>query len=106
MCRTRRHRQSGQQGPRREEILAGSGVEIRIEPAPLMFFDMDTCELLRARPNPLSADKIAKLRVRRPAGPPPRPATELVRVHDSGRHGYGPGSGAGVARKEGLLTTA
>jgi transposase InsO family protein len=62
------------------EILAGSRVGIRIEPTTLMFFDLDTRELLRTRPNPLSADQITKLRGRRPAGPPPRPATEPIRV--------------------------
>jgi transposase InsO family protein len=62
------------------EILAGRHVGIRIEPATLLFFDVDTRELLRARPNPLTAEQIARLRGSRPAGPPPRPATEPVRV--------------------------
>jgi transposase InsO family protein len=62
------------------EILAGRHVGIRIEPATLMFFDVDTRELLRTRPNPLTADQIARLRGSRPAGPPPRPTTEPVRV--------------------------
>jgi hypothetical protein len=62
------------------EILAGRHVGIRIEPATLMFFDLDTRQLLRARPNPLTVDQIARLRGSRPAGPPPRPATEPVRV--------------------------
>jgi hypothetical protein len=62
------------------EILAGRRVSIRIEPATLMFFDPDTRELLRTRPNPLSWDQIRKLRGARPAGPPPRPSTEPVTV--------------------------
>jgi len=62
------------------EILAGRLVGIRIEPATLMFFDLDTRELLRTRPNPLTAEQMARLRGSRPAGPPPRPATEPVRV--------------------------
>jgi transposase InsO family protein len=62
------------------EILAGRHVGIRIEPTTLMFFDLDTRELLRTRANPLTADQIARLRGSRPAGPPPRPATEPVRV--------------------------
>jgi transposase InsO family protein len=62
------------------EILAGRHVGIRIEPATLMFFDLDTRELLRTRANPLTAEQIARLRGSRPAGPPPRPATEPVRV--------------------------
>jgi hypothetical protein len=45
-----------------------------------MFFDLDTRELLGVRPNPLTAEQIAGLRGSRPAGPPPRPATEPVRV--------------------------
>jgi hypothetical protein len=62
------------------EILAGRLVGIRIESATLMFFDLDTRELLRTRPNPLTTGQIRRLRGRRPAGPPPRPATEPVRV--------------------------
>ena len=62
------------------EILAGRRVSIRIEATTLMFFDPDTRELLRTRPNPLSWDQIRKLRGVRPAGPPPRPSTEPVTV--------------------------
>jgi transposase InsO family protein len=62
------------------EILAGRHVGIRIEPATLMFFDLDTRQLLRTRANPLTPEQIARLRGSRPAGPPPRPATEPVRV--------------------------
>lgn len=62
------------------EILAGRHVGIRIEPATLMFFDLDTRELLRVRPNPLTAEQIARLRGSRPAGPPHRPANGPVRV--------------------------
>jgi hypothetical protein len=39
----------------------------------LMFFDLDTRELLRTRPNPLTAEPVARLRGS-------RPATEAVRV--------------------------
>jgi hypothetical protein len=62
------------------EMLAGQRVGIRIEPATLMFFDLDTRQLLRTRPNPLSADQVARLHGSRPAGPPPRPSVEPVRV--------------------------
>ena len=62
------------------EILSGRRLGIRIERDTLMFFDLDTRELLRVRPNPLSHDKIIRLRGNRPAGPPPRPSTEPVRV--------------------------
>jgi transposase InsO family protein len=62
------------------EILGGRRVGIRIEPDTLMFYDLDSRELLRVRPNPLSHDKIRRLRGNRPAGPPPRPSTEPIRV--------------------------
>lgn len=70
------------------EILSGRRVSVRIEAATLMFFDPDTRELLRTRPNPLSYDQARKLRGARPAGPPPRPSVEPVtiqrRVWDTG----------------------
>jgi hypothetical protein len=62
------------------EILRGRQVSIRIEPATLLFFDPHTRELLRARPNPLTAEQALRLRGARPAGPPPRPRTEPVTV--------------------------
>lgn len=62
------------------EILGGQRVGIRIEPATLLFFDLDTRELLRVRPNPLPMDRVRRLRGARPAGPPPRPVTEPIRV--------------------------
>ena len=55
------------------EILGGRRVGIRIEADTLMFYDLDSRELLRVRPNPLSHDKIIRLRGNRPAGPPPGP---------------------------------
>lgn len=62
------------------EILAGRRVGIRIEPQTLMFFDLETRELLRTRPNPLTTAQVARLRGNRPAGPPPRPSVEPIRV--------------------------
>jgi hypothetical protein len=62
------------------EILGGRRVTIRIDDTTLMFFDPDTRELLRTRPNPLSWDQARKLRGARPAGPPPRPSAEPVTV--------------------------
>jgi transposase InsO family protein len=62
------------------EILAGRRVGVRIEPATLMFFDLETRELLRTRPNPLAPEQIRGLRGMRPVGPVPRPSTEPVRV--------------------------
>ncbi|SFP00188.1 Transposase InsO and inactivated derivatives [Actinomadura madurae] len=62
------------------EILRGRRVGIRIEPATLMFFDPQTRELLRTRPNPFTPDQVQALRGLRRAGPPPRPRTEPVTV--------------------------
>jgi hypothetical protein len=62
------------------EILRGRQVTIRIQAATLLFFDPDTRELLRARPNPLTPDQALRLRGARPAGPPPRPRSEPVTV--------------------------
>jgi transposase InsO family protein len=62
------------------EILRGRQVTIRIETATLLFFDPDTRELLRARPNPLTPKQARGLRGARPAGPPPRPRSEPVTV--------------------------
>src|SRR5215218_4051318 len=62
------------------EILASRRVGIRIEPDTLMFFDPDSRELLRVRANPLNPAQVARLRGNRPAGPPPRPSLEPIRV--------------------------
>jgi hypothetical protein len=62
------------------EILGGRRVGIRIEPAVLMFYDLATRELLRTRKNPMTPQQVKGLRGARPAGPPPRPSAEPVRV--------------------------
>ncbi|WP_408631933.1 IS481 family transposase [Micromonospora palythoicola] len=62
------------------EILAGRRVGVRIDPTTLAFFDPETRQLLRTRPNPLTPQQIVGLRGARPAGPPPQPSTEPVRV--------------------------
>jgi transposase InsO family protein len=62
------------------EILGGRRVGVRVDEHTLMFFDLETRELLRTRPNPLNAAEILKLRSARPAGPVPQPRTEPVRV--------------------------
>ncbi len=63
------------------EILAGRRVGIYIEEGcPLLFFDPDTRELLRTRPNPLEPGEAARLQRARPVGPVPRPSTEPVTV--------------------------
>jgi transposase InsO family protein len=67
-------------------ILAGRRVGIRIEPTTLLLFDLDTRTLLRTRPNPLTAKQVLRLRGARPAGPPPRPALEPVRVQRLADH--------------------
>ena len=70
-------------GPHRllaAEILAGQLAGIRIEPATLMFYDPATRVLLRTRPNPLTPAQVTRLRGARPAGPPPRPPSEPIRV--------------------------
>jgi transposase InsO family protein len=70
-------------GPHRllaAEILGGQLVGIRIEENTLMFYDLATRVLLRTRPNPLTPAQVARLRGARPAGPPPRPPSEPIRV--------------------------
>jgi hypothetical protein len=54
--------------------------EIRKVVKTLMFYDLDSRELLRTRPNPLTPEQVQRLRGVRPAGPPPRPSTEPIRV--------------------------
>ncbi len=74
------------------EILGGRRVGVRIDAATLSFFDLSSRELLRVRPNPLRPDEVQRLRGLRPAGPPPRPQVEPVRVQrrvKRGRHGHG-----------------
>jgi hypothetical protein len=53
---------------------------VRIEGQSLLFFDLETRALLRTRPNPIPPGKARFLRGVRPAGPPPRPASEPVTV--------------------------
>ncbi|MFF2432587.1 IS481 family transposase [Streptomyces mirabilis] len=62
------------------EILGGRQVGIRIDEETLSFFDPSSRELLRVRPNPLTSEEVRRLRGLRPAGPPPRPGIEPVRV--------------------------
>jgi transposase InsO family protein len=62
------------------EILAGQRVTVRIDESTLTYFDSDTRHLLRTRPSPFTYDQVRRLRGARPAGPPPRPALEPIRV--------------------------
>nr|WP_243418147.1 IS481 family transposase [Actinomycetospora cinnamomea] len=62
------------------EILGGRRVTVRVDEQVLSFFDPETRELLRTRPNPLSWEQARKLRGARPAGPPPRPPVEPITV--------------------------
>jgi hypothetical protein len=68
------------------EILGGRRVGIRIEPATLMFYDLDTHELLRTRTNPRRPAEVKRLRGVRPAGPPPQPSVEPVGVQRRASH--------------------
>lgn len=45
-----------------------------------MFFDPDTRELLRTRPNPLTLEQVRRLYGLRPAGPPPHTSTAPISV--------------------------
>jgi hypothetical protein len=62
------------------EILGGRQVTIRIDDTALSFFDPENRQLLRTRPSPFTYVQAARLRGARPAGPPPRPSVEPVRV--------------------------
>ncbi|MFI9428153.1 IS481 family transposase [Streptomyces achromogenes] len=62
------------------ETLGGRQVGIRIDAETLSFFDASSRELLRVRPNPLTCKEVRRLRGLRPAGLPPRPDIEPVRV--------------------------
>ena len=62
-------------------MLAGRRVGVWIEDdAPLLFFDPETRELLRSRPNPLEPDEAHTLQRQKPVGTPPRPSTEPITV--------------------------
>jgi transposase InsO family protein len=62
-------------------MLGGRRVGIYIEEGcPLLFFDPQTRELLRTRPNPLRPGEAATLQRGRPPGPVPRPSTEPITV--------------------------
>lgn len=70
-------------------MLAGRRIGIYIEEGcPLLFFDPETRELLRTRPNPLEPGEAALLQRGRPPGPVPRPSTEPItaqrRASDTG----------------------
>jgi hypothetical protein len=63
------------------EILAGRRIGIYMEEgAPLLFFDPETRQLLRTRPNPLEPGEAARLQRCRPVGSVPRPSSEPVTV--------------------------
>jgi transposase InsO family protein len=61
------------------EILAGQRVTIRIDESTLSYFDAETRQL-RTRPSPFTYQQARRLRGARPAGPPPRPSLEPIRV--------------------------
>jgi transposase InsO family protein len=62
------------------EILGGRRVGIRIDGKTLSFFDLESRQLLRTRPNPLTAADVSRLRGIRPAGPPPQPSPDPTQV--------------------------
>jgi transposase InsO family protein len=68
------------------EILAGQRVTVRIDDTTLTYFDTETRQLLRTRPSPFTYDQVRRLRGARPAGPPPRPSLEPVRVQRRADH--------------------
>ena len=51
-----------------------------IEGVTLLFFDLQTRELPRTRPNPIPPGQAKFLRGVRPVGPPPRPSTEPITI--------------------------
>ncbi|MFD2768598.1 IS481 family transposase [Micromonospora eburnea] len=59
--------------------LAGRRVTIRLDRGVLHLLDTDRT-LLRSLPNPLTPAEQARIRDARPAGPPPTPATQPLRV--------------------------
>ncbi|MGL5856844.1 MAG: IS481 family transposase [Angustibacter sp.] len=62
-------------------MLGGRRVGVWIEGgAPLLFFDPDTRELLRTRPNPLGPGEAWRLQRRKPLGQRPRPCTEPITI--------------------------
>src|SRR5262249_3028005 len=58
--------------------FAGRRVTVRLDGALLQLVDNGV--LLRNLPNPLTAAEVARIRDARPAGPPPQPGPEPVRV--------------------------
>ncbi len=66
---------AGRRDPRRPP-----GRDLHRGGSPLLFFDPQTRELLRTRPNPLQPGEAARLQRSRPVGPVPRPSTEPITV--------------------------
>lgn len=62
------------------EILAGRRVTIRLDGHILQVLDPDSRELLRIRPNPLTAAQARRLQGARRGGPPPQPCRAPLRV--------------------------
>lgn len=60
-------------------LPTGDGAAFEVDRT-LSFFDPSSRELLRVRPNPLTSEEVQRLHGLRPAGPPPRPRVEPVRV--------------------------
>lgn len=62
------------------ELRAGTRVGIRLDEPTLTLFDLDSRELLRSHPNPLTPAEMLKVRGARPAGPMPQPRTDPIPV--------------------------
>jgi hypothetical protein len=62
------------------ELRAGTRVGVRLDETTVSVFDLDTRELIRVGPNPLTPAEIVRVRGARPAGPPPQPRTDPIRV--------------------------
>jgi hypothetical protein len=62
------------------ELRAGTRVGIRLDDTTVSVFDLDSRELIRVGPNPLTPAEVLRVRGARPAGPPPQPRTDPIRV--------------------------
>lgn len=61
-------------------LRAGTRVGVRLDGPTLTLFDLQTRELLRSHPNPLTPAEMLKVRGARPAGPMPQPRTDPIPV--------------------------
>jgi transposase InsO family protein len=62
------------------ELRGGTRVGIRLDGPTLAIFDLDTRELIRTGANPFTPAEMLRIRQARPAGPPPHPRTDPIRI--------------------------